>query len=156
MVVDPSPITLCLTSWRPRAGWAATLRPAYEALLAGATGRDAVQAWCDVAMMMGDSHAAPLALIVCVHAEREGDPDRRLASHRNLCLLDLGLAHADGPVRLGALGDPDVVTTNASSLEAWLARALIPFEGDPARAAWYVLKIACVRTGVIDGPEPTP
>lgn len=157
MVVDPSPITLCLASWRPRAAWASTLRPAYEALTSGATGRDAIKAWADVAMMMGDSHAAPLALIVCLHAEREaGDPDRRLASHRNLCLLDLGLAHADGPVRLGALGDPDAVTTNESSLEAWLARALMPFDGDLSRAAMYALQIACIRTGVIDGSELPP
>lgn len=153
MPVDPSPVIACAATWRPRAAWASTVRPAYEALEAGATGAAAVTAWCEIAMMMGDTHAAPLALIVCLHAETEGLDDRRLASHRNLCLLDLGLAHAAGPVRIVDLGDPAIVTGDVSALEAWLARALIPFDGDLSRAAWFALRTACVRTGVIDGPE---
>jgi hypothetical protein len=150
--VDPSPIIVCAAAWRPRAAWASTLRPAYEALLVD--DRDA-RAWAEVAMMMGDTRAAPLALVVCLHAESFA-PDSRLASHRNLCLLDLGLAHADGPVRLVELDNPDVVTANVSALEAWLARALIPFDGGLNRAAWFALRTACLRTGILDGPDPAP
>ena len=158
MPVDPSPVVLCAASWRPSESWASTVRPAYETLIGGATGKVAAYAWADLVMMMGDTRAAPLALIVVLHAERVlgSFDDRRLASHRNLCLMDLGLAHADGPVRIAALHDPDVVPTDVPGFEGWLARALIPFDGDLERAAWFALRTACVRTGVLDGPDPTP
>lgn len=159
MTVDPSPVLACVARWRPRPGWAATVKPAYDALVAGASGLDASHAWSEIAMMMGDTRAAPLALVVCLHAERALGPmvdDRRLGAHRDLCLLDLGLARAPGPVRIAALGDPGTVDANPSTLEAWLARALVPFDGELARAAWYALRIAAHRTGVITGDEPQP
>lgn len=109
-------------------------------------------------MMMGDTRAAPLALVVCLHAERSLGPlleDRRLAGHRDLCLLELGLAHADGPIRIASLGDPHTVTSDPSSLEAWLQRSLVPFDGDLSRAAWFALRVAARRTDVLD-VDPTP
>jgi len=159
--VDPSPVMLCAKAWRPRAAWASTIRPAYELLTAGAIGLEAARAWADVAMMMGDSRAAPLALVVCLHAETllppEGDQGR-LASHKNLCLLDLGLAASTvpGPIKIVELGQPGAVEDRPGEVAAWLARALIPFDDDLARAARYALHLAAVRTGVIEGPEPVP
>lgn len=144
-------------AWRPNPKWSETVRPAYEAIVNGATGLAASHAWSEIAMMMGDTRAAPLALVVCLHAERL-DPmleDRRLASHRNLCLMDLGLAHAEGPVRLVALGDPDAVAIDPSSLEAWLQRSLVPFDGDLERAALFALRVAARRTELIE-IDPTP
>lgn len=158
MTIDPSPIIACAAHWRPRTGWAETLREPYAALVAGARGLDAATAWANVAMMMGDTRAAPLALVVCLHAEHElGElvEDRRLAAHRQLCLLDLGLASASAEVPIAVLGNPGAVDERPGGVDAWLAQALIPFEGDLARAAWFALRLACVRTGVIEGPEPT-
>lgn len=148
----------CAATWRPNPRWSSTVRPAYEALLAGATGLAASHAWSELAMMMGDTRAAPLALVICLHAERELGPlaeDRRLAGHRDLCLLDLGLAHVDGPIRIASLGDPDTVTGDPRTLEAWLQRSLAPFDGDLARAAWFAVRVAARRTDVLD-VDPTP
>lgn len=151
-------ILACAAAWRPSPRWSSTVRPAYETLIAGATGLAASHAWSEIAMMMGDTRAAPLALVVCLHAERSLGPvleDRRLAGHRDLCLLELGLAHADGPIRIASLGDPNTVTSDPSSLEAWLQRSLLPFDGDLSRAAWFALRVAARRTDVLD-LDPTP
>lgn len=160
VTLDPSPVIACAATWRPRTGWAATLREPYDALVAGARGLDAAKAWAEVAMMMGDTRAAPLALVVCLHAERELGAlveDRRLAAHRQLCLLDLGLATTPGKqVALAELGKPETVDERPGGLDAWLAQALAPFDGELARAAWFALRVAVVRTGVIEGPEPVP
>jgi hypothetical protein len=159
VTLDPSPVIACAAQWRPRPAWASTLREPYAALVEGVRGFDAAKAWAEVAMMMGDTHAAPLCLVICVHAERElgdGVEDRRLGAHRQLAMLDLGLASAPGPVKIAELGNPGTVDEQVGSLEAWLARALAPFHGDLKRAAWFALRLACVRTGVLDGPEPEP
>lgn len=148
-------IVECAATWRPNTKWSSTIRPAYDALVAGVTGLDASYAWSEVAMMMGDTRAAPLALVVCLHAERSLDPlleDRRLASHRNLCMLDLGLAHAGGRIRIS---DLHTVTSDSSTLEAWLQRSLAPFDGDLSRAAWFALRVAARRTEILD-VDPTP
>jgi hypothetical protein len=159
VVIDPSPVIACAAEWRPRTGWAEVLREPYAALVAGAKGLEASHAWSQVAMMMGDTRGAPLALVVCLHAAAElpdGVEDRLLSAHRDLCLLDLGLATAPGPVRIAELGEPGTIEDRPSELEAWVVRALVPFDGELGRAAWYALRLAVVRTGVIDGPEPEP
>lgn len=154
-----SPLLACAVAWRPSAGWSSTVREPYAQLRGGAHGFEASGAWAQIAMMMGDSAATPLALVVCLHAAAalpDGVEDRRLSAHRDLCLLDLGLARARGAVRIGALGDPGAIDDRRDALAVWLVRALAPFGGDLARAAWYALELAAVRTGVRAGPEPTP
>lgn len=159
--IDPSPVLACAARWRPSKGWASTVQPARDALLAGATGLAAAREWSEVAMMMGDTRGAPLALVVCLHAEAglpAGVEDGRLAAHRNLCLIDLRLAAAvqPGPVKLVELGTPGVVAGHPGPLAAWLAQALAPWRGELDRAAWYALQLAAVRTGIVAAPEPTP
>ncbi len=157
MPVDPSPIIACAAIWRPSENWSKTLREPYEVLVAGAKGLPAVKAWCEVIIMMGDSRGAPLALVCCLHAATELPPgveDRGLDAHRHLCMLDLGLATAPGPVALKTLGDPDAVAENLGKLEAWTALALIPFGGGLMKAAWFCLRVAACRTNIILGPEP--
>ncbi|MEO8701635.1 MAG: hypothetical protein ABI867_16435 [Kofleriaceae bacterium] len=152
MVADPSPVIACARQWRPNPGWVDVVREPRAALVAGARGLEASQAWSSIAMMMGDTGAAPLALIVCLHADADlpvGVEDRRLSAHRDLCLLDLGLANAPGPVAIAELGSPGVVTDRPADLAAWLARALIPFAGDLRRAAWYALELAAHRMGLV-------
>jgi hypothetical protein len=161
MVIDPSPVVVCAQGWRPNRKWETTIRAPYDALSAGATGIDAARAWAEVAMMMGDSRAAPLALVVCLHAEHglaDGHEARRLAAHRHLCMLDLGLTRAVSPgaIPLVDFGKPDRFEDRPGDLAAWLARALVPFEGDLARAAMFGLRIAAIRTGIIPGPDPAP
>ena len=124
------------------------LREPYAILKAGATGLEAAGAWANLALVFGDTRAVPLALIVCLHAERglpEGVEHRRLAAHRDLCLLDLRLASTSGAVKIADLGKPGTVDENLGLLEAWLARALMPFDGDLARAADYALELAGER-----------
>jgi len=148
VTVDPSPLVACAESWRPNPKWASTVRGARDRLLADPAGLDAVAAWSDLIMMLGDTHAAPLALVCCLHAATllpAGVEDRRLAAHRHLCVLDLGLGKSDGPIALKTLGDPDAIAERPGDLEAWTARALMPFDGDLAAAARFCLQLAAVR-----------
>jgi hypothetical protein len=161
MVVDPSPILACAAVWRPSKGWAGWIREAIEALEAGATGLEASAAWRMLAMMAGDTRGAPLALIACLHAEAslpDGVVDAQIAPHRDLCLMDLGLAAParPGPIPIVDLGKPETTQMAPGQLDAWLARALVPFAGDLARAALFVRRLAAVRTGLADGPDPEP
>jgi hypothetical protein len=155
--IDPSPLVVRAAAWRPSTGWASEVRPAYDALIGGATGDDAIRAWATIAMMMGDSRAPELALAVCLYAERAHGPSKRIAAHRDLCLLDLGLGATPmpGPVKLAALGEPGTVATPIGPLEAWIARALIPFGGDHERAAMWALRVAAHRLAIIS-VEPVP
>jgi len=156
-----SPLLECAAAWRPSKGWANIIRDAIAALDTGATGLAATEAWRMLAMMAGDTRGAPLALVVCLHAEASlpaGLEDATIAPHRDLCLLDLGLASPTrpGPVKVVDIGKPDTLERPAVELELWLARALAPFDNDLARAALYVRRLAAVRTGLVDGPDPEP
>ena len=152
---DEQPIAaeLYRADWRPAPGWADVVRPAYEALRGGAVGLAAADAWAELAMMLGDTHAAPLCAFVCLHAGSllpPGVEHRRLEAHLQLALLDLGLAtSADGGVLpVGRMGDPALVRIAAPALAAWLERQLAPFAGDLAAAAGFALDLAAERTGV--------
>jgi hypothetical protein len=141
-----------VTSWRPSRGWASTIAPAAETIERDPNTLDALGAWCQIAMMLGDSGAAPLALIVCLHAEATAPPKAdlaRLHAHRNLCLLDLGLAKAEhpGPVRIGEL-DRIVPAPRTPELEHWLRGQLDAFDQDLARAAQFVLALVLERMGL--------
>jgi hypothetical protein len=136
--------------WRPSRRWASTLYPAVETIGRDPTSADAVTAWCEVAMMLGDTHAAPLGLIVCLYAEAAAPPHAdlsRLRAHRDLCLLDLGLAHArrSGHIPIKDLGTPDLATVHDADLDLWVHDQLVPFDGDLAGAAQAVLALALAR-----------
>lgn len=138
--------------WRPSPGWADVVRPACQALRGGATGLAAADAWAELAMMLGDTRAAPLCVFVCLHAGALLPPNvehRRLEAHLQLALVDLGLAvSADGGLLpLGRMGDPALVQIAAPQLAAWLERQLAPFGGDLAAAAAFALDLAAERTG---------
>jgi hypothetical protein len=142
--------------WRPSRGWAEVVRPAFEALRGGAVGLAAADAWAELAMMLGDTRAAPLCAFVCLHASSllpPGVEHRRLEAHLQLALVDLGLAaSADGgPLPLGRMGDADLVRIASPALAAWLERELAPFGGDLAAAAAFALDLAAERTGVTAG-----
>jgi len=121
-----------------------------------ATARDAldrdpadVRAWAQLAMMLGDTGAAPLGLWVALHADRTApDPAARarIGGHLALFLLDLRLG-ADSPDKPGHV-------RILPALEAWLDRELAPFAGSLPRAARWVLALAAARTGASPGPDP--
>jgi hypothetical protein len=67
----------------------------------------------------------------------------RLRMHRNLCLLDLGLAEGPALVPIAELGE--LVEDAPPALDKWLAEALAPFDGSLQRAAQYVLALAAAR-----------
>jgi len=145
---------LARAGWRPSPGWASTVEPAYRALAAGATGLEAASAWAELAMMLGDTGAPGLGLLAVLHAEAglpDGVEDRRLAAHRDLFLLDLGLGAtaAPGAIPLAKLGEPGFVAVAHPRLAGWLADELARFGGSLERAARFALRLAAVRTGVV-------
>jgi hypothetical protein len=121
--------------WRPSRGWRETVLPAARRVEKDPAD---MKAWRDIVIMLGDTHATELALIVCLHAQALGSDV--LAGHLHLCLLDLGIASAPGPV---PLRDPASVTTvDDDALARWTEAHLVPFDGDLARAAAFVLALA--------------
>jgi hypothetical protein len=134
-----------LADWKPRATWAAVIDRAATAIAADPGD---VGAWIDVAMMLGDSAAAPLGLWVALHARALAPDDRRIGAHLALFLLDLGLG-TDTPDRPGRVRP-------GPALDVWLDVELAPFGGDLARAARWSLALAAVRTGARPGPDPAP
>ncbi|MCA9692826.1 MAG: hypothetical protein KC636_24725 [Myxococcales bacterium] len=151
--------SIYLDRWRPRASWASHLAPAVRALATSQALEDVLPALRRAAMMLGDAGAAPLCLFVCLYGQRllPADAlDRRLASHRDLCLLDLGLARAPGEsVAIAALGDDDCMDRDGDALARWLAFELTPFAGSLADAARFAVRLAAIRTGLYVGAPPT-
>lgn len=153
---EPLVAALYREHWRPSPGWAEVVRPAWQALRGGAAGLAAADAWAELAMMLGDTRAAPLCVFVCLHAGSILPPaveHRRLEAHLHLALLDLGLAAGDsgGPIPLARLGEPDQVRVDAPALAAWLERQLAPFAGSLSAAAEFALALAAERTGLTAG-----
>ena len=141
-----------LETWRPARHWASVVDRAAKRLAAD---RGDVLAWAELAMMLGDSRAADLGLIVCLRAERLSGTEKEpggVAAHRNLCLLQLGLAtpRIPGLIALREISRADFVAISTSRLDAWVARQLIPFDGDLEAAADFVLQLARARTGLRD------
>jgi len=138
-----------VASWHPSKNWASTVLPAAEVLQRDPTSDAATTAWSEIAMMLGDTHASELALLVCLYAEETapGGNAKRLHAHRELCLLDLGLARParPGPVLLAEIGAPGLTETDATALDAWRAAQLAPFDGDLARAAQAILALVIAR-----------
>ena len=124
--------------------------PAAQAIERDPASIEATTAWCDIAMMLGDTQAPELALIVCLYAEATapaGGNLSRLAAHRELCLLDLGLAHATQrrPLPLAEFGAAGLTRTNATAFDAWRTAWLAPFEGDLSRTAQAILALVLAR-----------
>ena len=155
---EPLVAELYREHWRPSRGWADVMRPAFEALRGGAVGLAAADAWAELAMMLGDTRAAPLCVFVCLHASACLPPaveHRRIEAHLQLALVDLGLAASPdgGMLPLGRMGDPELVRIEAPALAAWLERELSPFGGSLAAAAAFALDLAAERTGVLAAPS---
>lgn len=123
--------------WKPSRGW----RDAFVAAVKRIETHPAdMKAWCDVVIMLGDTHATEFSLIVCLHARTLGGDQAQLSSHLHLCLLDLGVASAPGPV---PLRDPaSVMTVDDEALAGWTRGHLAPFDGDLSRAVAFVLELA--------------
>jgi len=123
--------------WKPSRGWRETFEPAAKQI---EKHPEDMKAWCDIVMMLGDTHATELALIVCLHARTLGGDQAQLSSHLHLCLLDLGIGSAPGAV---PLRDPaSVMTVDDAALAGWTREHLAPFGGDLARAVAFVLELA--------------
>ena len=147
-----------LAHWHPSRGWAKDfVRPAYLQCGVAPRARESIPAWKQLAIMLGDTRATPLCLVVVLFARSicgPSDDKHGLGAHLDLCLLDLDLGHGkDGPVALSELGEPEAIERDGAKLGAWLLRELAPFDGDLERAARFSLRLAALRTGVIVGPE---
>ena len=130
-------------AWRPSRGWATTVDAVVHALKRDPTD---CGAWCQLAMMFGDTRAPELALIVYLHACTLDEDHPQVRAHLDLCLLDLGLGNAStSPVPLIALGERGTVTSDPAALTGWCAEHLASYDGDVARAARHALAIAVAR-----------
>jgi hypothetical protein len=150
-------ILLFVREWCPSAGWGRDyVRPAYHRCAATPSDPDSVPAWTNLCIMLGDTRAAPLCLIVGLHARSllpELVEDRHLQAQIDLCLWTLDLARSDRrALPLRSLGDPKVLHRDDAQLAAWLAHELAPFDHDLERGALATLRLAALRTGVIQGP----
>ena len=132
--------------WRPSAGWRSTIEPAVDALARDSTD---LAAWAQVVMMLGDTRAAPFALVVAAYVRTLPGGASSIAPHLDLCMLDLGLARADGPVRLGDLGKPGATHSDPADLDTWLATHLEPFDGELVRAAQWILALALTKVSSV-------
>jgi len=139
-----------LKLWQPSRTWASIVGPAAIRL---ARNPGDVAAWAQLAMMLGDSGAPDLGLILCLHAGRlrASETDRRrVRAHLNLCLMQVGLARPKDSELIPAmsLDRSDWFVVFEARLEAWIARHLAVFDGDLRRAADFVLDLALARTGL--------
>jgi hypothetical protein len=145
-----------LEKWRPSRKWDSMVGSA-AALLD--EDRGSIRGWTTLVMMLGDSGAAGLALITCLHAQQLPASDRELShvpAHRDVCLLQLGLAapRRRGPIPVVEFGSPGVVDVDEPKLESWIAQQLQPFDGNLETAAEFILQLALARTG-LRRDEPT-
>ena len=163
--IHPLYAPLYVERWRPSRGWASSVRPALRRMLA-ATWRiespldDAATAdWLELVVMLGDTRGAPLCLLLIEHLRTLLPPlveHRGLEAHRDLCLMDLGLANppSEHGVPLRELGTAELMRRDEPQIAAWLARQLEPFSGDAGQAAEFILRLSAVRTGLLAGPDP--
>ena len=94
---EPIVAELYRERWRPSPGWSDVVRPAHQALRGGATGLAAADAWAELAMMLGDTRAAPLPL------GRMGDPELvRIAAPALAAWLERQLAPFGGDLAAAA------------------------------------------------------
>jgi hypothetical protein len=112
-----------------------------------------VPAWRNLVMALGDSGCPDLALIASLRAERlvgSIQDQRMLVCHRNICLLQLGLATHEKPGLIPAteLGDPKRTIVFRESVQAWLSRQVRPFEGSLEAAAEQVLEIVVAAADI--------
>ncbi|HEU4408521.1 MAG TPA: hypothetical protein VFS43_24880 [Polyangiaceae bacterium] len=122
--------------WRPPRGWRDTFEPAARRVEQSPAD---TESWCDIIMLLGDTRATEFALLACLRARALGADQARLSPHLHLCLLDLGLASASGPV---PLRDPaSAMTTDDAALAAWAREHLAPFDGDLGRALTFILEL---------------
>ena len=97
-------------------------------------------------MLLGDSGCPAPALIACLRAEKLPAPTydlEKVAVHRNICLLQLGLArHAGrGLIPIVEFGEPELTIISHDALNTWLRRQLLPFHGNLDAAADHVVKL---------------
>jgi hypothetical protein len=147
--------------WHPGPGWAGDyVRPAYCRCAARPSDPDAVPAWTNLCLMLGATRAAPLCLMVGLHARSllpEPVRDMDVEAQIDLCLWSMNLTRAGQtgvPLRL--MGNPIALRRDDAKLDAWLEHELAPFDHRLDHAALATLRLAALRTGVIHGPaEPT-
>jgi len=136
--------------WRPSRSWAEMVGPAAHRLA-----RDAgdIPAWRQLVIMLGDSGASDLGLIVCVHAGRLSSRENEredVTGHLMLCLMELGLGRwsEPGPLPGSSLEQPARFLVFEAPFDAWITRHLAVFDGDLERAADFILDLALARSGL--------
>src|SRR5262245_35037423 len=113
-----------LRDWRPHPDWRNWFTQAYDLVTRAESAEKRLEGWRIAAVILGDMHACPLCLFVCLHARLllpPGSPDYFLA-HIDLCLWDMGLAAPAQPDALafGNLGKPESMHRDEEALTRWL------------------------------------
>lgn len=107
---------------------------------------DDIEAWKQLAMILGDSNAGPLCLIICrfaVWKYPSSQTRSAVGPHYALSLWDLGL---------GEMGEGGI-RPNEEAIEAWFTRELAPWDGDLQSAATFCLCLTALRLSVISGSK---
>ena len=136
-----------LRRWVVPRGWEGSVERIVTALTTD--GRDTF-AWAEFAMMLGDTGAADLCMMVCLHA-RALDPsdkdDDRIRSHMGLAAWDLGLARREEPAQ--------ELISNEQAMAQWMRREVSPFWEGFEAAAHFILGLAAMKVGLVNEPSRT-
>lgn len=148
-----------VADWHPSEDWAEMVSYGLDLILRGDSADQAAAGLQQLVMMLGDSGAPELCLLVCLRARLVEDVpqgESKLDSHIDICLMALGLARpaAGGDLyAIADLGEPDAFIRDEEALKTWLAEQLEPFGGSLRRAAEFSVRLAAIKVGLLTGPE---
>jgi hypothetical protein len=103
-------VEILLETWQPRPIWRKWFSEAFALITRARSKEEQIQGLRTAATILGDTHACPLCLFVCLYGRSllpETSAD--FLGHIDLCLWEMGLATPSQPglVALRDIGKPD-------------------------------------------------
>jgi hypothetical protein len=151
-------IQAVMHDWNPPLSWASWYRESWIKTNKNNELQDRIAGFGQVLMIVGDSHAPELCLLVALYARRLLEPgSRTFLSHIHLCLSDMGLVVGNEPggTAIQALGSSPALLSNNPELTAWMDAEMKHFPQGLMQAADFGLRLAAIRFGLLTGP-PEP
>jgi len=148
-----------VADWHPSEDWAEMVAYGLDLILHDESADQTGAGLQQLVMMLGDSGAPELCLLVCLRARLVQDVpqgESQLDGHIDICLMALDLARpADGNdiYAIDDLGEPDEFIRDEGGLKAWLGEQLEPFDGSLRKAAEFSVRLAAIKVGLLTGPR---